>query len=364
MNKSEVALRKAAACAESPPVAGPAAGATPAAVTANAGFGGTPLRSAASCSRDSDRSPPRPVARWFAGVTDGHANSNRNHRRTDGSGNSATPAMTTSSRSSTISASRIHVRYFATSSTHDGAEFCVMVSIDTMPSGGLGGGTTATSPELTRASSGVRVTGVVPRRRRGRVTRRNAPDNMRSGTRLARTVARMVRGLASSFACKRRRERHHRFRLRCHQLRAIDLLQRGARQLRLMQHLVGFDDAIHLLPGGCHQRRTLRLHNLRAHAAGAAIARIEIQVVHPSGGGAIHGLHGGVPAPVNRRRDDRIRRGGVEAGRRIIDERLHVRLKCVFCGSFQSVGWVRRLCSAPCNPSGGGPRLECRGTDG
>src|SRR5664279_5388773 len=40
VNKSEVAARKAAACVESPPVVGPAAGAAPAAVTENLGLGG------------------------------------------------------------------------------------------------------------------------------------------------------------------------------------------------------------------------------------------------------------------------------------------------------------------------------------
>ena len=81
------------------------------------------------------------------------------------------------------------------------ATWPVTWSIDTRPLGGVGGGAKTSSPELTRVSSGVRVVGEGPRRRRGRVSRRNVGESIRSGTRLARTVARMVVGLASSLEC-------------------------------------------------------------------------------------------------------------------------------------------------------------------
>ena len=61
-------------------------------------------------------------------------------------------------------------------------------------------------------------------------------------------------------------------------------------------------------------------------------AEIEVEIVDPSGGSAIHTLHGGVPASINWRRDDRIRLRGIEAGWRIIDERLHVLLERRFLG--------------------------------
>ena len=112
------------------------------------------------------------------------------------------PAMAIATIRIKIRTSNIHLLYFATSNTHGGAAFCEIVSIDTMPSGGCGSGTTEISPLFTRASNGVRITGDTPSLRRGRVTRRNVPESIRSGTRLARTFDNTVVGLASSFECR------------------------------------------------------------------------------------------------------------------------------------------------------------------
>ncbi len=67
----------------------------------------------------------------------------------------------------------------------------------------------------------------------------------------------------------------------------VDLLRGGARKLRLLERLVGLQHAFHLLPGGSHELRALLLHDLRTHARGAAVARVEIEIVHPARGGAV-----------------------------------------------------------------------------
>src|ERR1700722_3453687 len=82
--------------------------------------------------------------------------------------------------------------------------------METMPSGGLGAGTIATSPELTRERSeglctmgGAELPDEDARAslRTGLVTRRKVGESIRSGTRLARMVARMVMGPAMRRAC-------------------------------------------------------------------------------------------------------------------------------------------------------------------
>ena len=69
------------------------------------------------------------------------------------------------------------------------------------------------------------------------------------------------------------------------------------------------------------------LDNLRAHATCAAIARVEVQIVHPAGSGAIHRRYRRMPAAIDRRRDDRIGLIGIEARRGIVDEVLHICLE-------------------------------------
>src|ERR1035438_6443423 len=78
-------------------------------------------------------------------------------------------------------------------------------TMETIPSGGLGGGTIAISPAFTRDRRDglcTEVVAVAPgdaaaaSLRIGLVTLRKVGESMRSGTRLARTVARIVTGLA------------------------------------------------------------------------------------------------------------------------------------------------------------------------
>ena len=69
---------------------------------------------------------------------------------------------------------------------------------------------------------------------------------------------------------QRRCEGHHGLRLRGLKTVAIDLLQRRACQLRLMQNFLGLPNPIHLLPCRSHELRTLCLHYLGAHAGSAA----------------------------------------------------------------------------------------------
>src|SRR3984957_12985891 len=83
----------------------------------------------------------------------------------------------------------------------DGASTSLVTwSMDTIPSGGVTGGTKESSPELTRVNRAGRVVSEGPSRSLGRVNRRNVAENILSGTRLARTGARIVVGLASPLA--------------------------------------------------------------------------------------------------------------------------------------------------------------------
>src|ERR1700753_3993275 len=78
--------------------------------------------------------------------------------------------------------------------------------METIPSGGLGTGTIVISPEFTRESSdGLAAEGALDDVEvsllKGLVTRGKGGESIRSGTRLARMVARIVMGLAMRRAC-------------------------------------------------------------------------------------------------------------------------------------------------------------------
>src|SRR6266849_3416675 len=84
---------------------------------------------------------------------------------------------------------------------HEGNNWSEMSSRETIPPGGWGGGTSAMSPELSRATSCPVGIAVAPCLRRigpsGRATRRKAPDNARTGSRLWVIVPLTVSGLAA-----------------------------------------------------------------------------------------------------------------------------------------------------------------------
>ena len=80
-------------------------------------------------------------------------------------------------------------------------------------------------------------------------------------------LASIVVGLASRRACNGAVSVIKVSGQRGSELERVNLLQCGARELRLTQQFIGFTDTIHLLPGGCHQLCALILNHLRAHAA-------------------------------------------------------------------------------------------------
>jgi hypothetical protein len=82
-----------------------------------------------------------------------------------------------------------------------------------------------------------------------------------------------------------------------------ELAQRGAAELRVAQQLVGLKHAGHLIPGRCHQRRSLALDDLRAHAGAGAVARVEVEIGQPARDRAVHRRDAGMPPAVGRRHD-------------------------------------------------------------
>ena len=202
MNRSEVALRKALACAESGPLDA-AGGGTPGSVIAKLALGGT---SAIVCGvNPAIVSSVASFALCKSLFMTGKRAADAAATITTATAAAAAPptaAITPITKTNrTNRANTIKNPYLASFCIHPGEILFASCSSDVIPSGGLGAGVTATSPEFTRPSKGARRCGEAPSRRRGRVTRRKVPESIRSGTRLERTVARIVLGLAINFAC-------------------------------------------------------------------------------------------------------------------------------------------------------------------
>jgi hypothetical protein len=110
----------------------------------------------------------------------------------------------------------------------------------------------------------------------------------------------------------------------------VELLARRTRELRLHEQLIRSAYAFDLLPGGGHQLRAVVLHDLRTHARGAPIARIEVEVVDPPRCCTLDARGARVPAPVDRRNDHRIGSRVLRVVRRrarLIDPTLECALK-------------------------------------
>ena len=96
---------------------------------------------------------------------------------------------------------KIHGQYLNRLSAHEGADWVEIWSMEVMPPGGLGAGTMVTSPLLTRSRRVGAPGRAMPRCQGRRAALRNAPLNIRSGTRLLRTMALTVVGLPRMRAC-------------------------------------------------------------------------------------------------------------------------------------------------------------------